>query len=113
MIENNNPWILSINNEINSLGLTDLYQSNIKYVILYTVYDRMCNVFKQNVIAEINESPKYRLYKNIVDYFCMQMYLKNYLYAKYKKLSHALIRIVSLKPVDILTCMIMGDRKCN
>jgi hypothetical protein len=68
MIEFNDPWILSIKNEINSLGLTDLYQSNRKdKVILEIICDRMCNVLKQKVIPEISESPKCRLYRNMVD----------------------------------------------
>ena len=36
-------------------------------------------------LTEISDSPKCRLYRNIVDYFCIQLYLKKPLHAKYKK----------------------------
>ena len=116
VIENNDPWILSIKNELNSLGLTDLYQSyRSDKVILEIICDRMCDVFKQKVITEISDSPKCRLYRNIVDYFCIQLYLKKPLHAKYKKA----ITCLRLSSHDLkietgrYNNTIRGNRKCD
>lgn len=53
--------------------------------IIY-MYDRMCDVFKQKVVNDISNASKCILYKHVVDYFCLQVYLKKSIHVKYRKL---------------------------
>lgn len=74
MVKNNDTWISNVRKKLYTFGLAYLYHSTMKEsAILDTVYDRMCDVYKQTVVNDISNSSKCILYKHSVDYFCLQV----------------------------------------
>lgn len=115
MVENKDPWVMSKINEMYTLGLADLFHSNQKDSILLDItYNRMCDIFKQKAISDICKSPKCMLYKHLVDYFCLQGYLKKPIHVKYRKAISCLR--LSAHNLKIETGryenLIRSDRKC-
>ena len=93
-------WVSNVKNIFEELGLNDLWYNNgsmdIKHIV-YIVKQRLIDIYKQTVLADVNSSAKCIMYKHIVDKVILQPYLSkpisNYskkLICKFRLSSHCL-----------------------
>ena len=77
MVEKNDPWIVNIKTELNSIGLLYLFDdsSSNDNRNMKLIESRIKDIYVQTLLANITESPKGRLYQHLVDHFTLQQYL--------------------------------------
>ena len=93
-------WVSNVKNIFEEIGLNDLWYNNgsmdNKHIV-YIVKQRLIDIYKQTVLADVNSSAKCIMYKHIVDKVILQPYLSkpisNYskkLICKFRLSSHCL-----------------------
>ena len=66
------PWILNIKNELSMLGLEYLWESELTPVTAYKIIEqRLLDVCKQNMFANVSNSPKGLIYQHVIDHFSL------------------------------------------
>ena len=84
-VNENDPWICNIKNELTALGLGYIFESNLPLVHTFKIIEqRLKDVTKQNMLAKIAASSKGRLYQYLIDSHCIQFYLRKSIESKYK-----------------------------
>ena len=87
MIETNDDWIVNIRNELNTLGLAELFYSEVcDKSTIDMIVQRVKDIYKQTLLSNIATSAKGVLYQHLVDNFTLQYYLCkpiNPMYMKY------------------------------
>ena len=74
MVENNNCWVVNIKQELQSLGLGQMWDELILHVksafriIEKRIYDRE----QPNMLAKLSNSNKCILYQRLIDNVCLQ-----------------------------------------
>ena len=86
LIENNDEWIINIKHELSHMGLDYLWDEHYpdKYII-DMIQQRMNDMYKQTILAEISRSSKGFLYQHLVDNFALQYYLCKPIPSLYKR----------------------------
>ena len=76
MIETNDDWIVNIRNELNTLGLAELFDSEVCVKsTIDMIVQRVKDVYKQTLLSNIAASAKGVLYQHLEDNFILQYYL--------------------------------------
>ena len=66
----NDPWILSIKNELSILDLEYLWDADLTPVTTYKIFEqRLLDVCNQNMLATAVNSPKGLIYQHLIDNF--------------------------------------------
>ena len=88
-ILDNDEWIISIKNELNTLGLMYLFKGNFVYenTVFFIIKSRFNDVYQQNILFRIQNTTSLRgaLYQHLVDNFTIQFYLQKSLNPTYRK----------------------------
>ena len=77
MIENKDPWVVNLKNELYRIGLDYIWElENIDTILFYKIKERVEDIFKQECSEQIRLSPKGHLYQYMHDGFNVQGYLR-------------------------------------
>ena len=86
-ILDNDEWIISIKNELNTLGLMYIFEGNFVHEnnVFFIIKSRFNDVYQQNMLSRIQNTTRGALYKHLVDNFTIQYYLQKSLNPTYRK----------------------------
>ena len=86
-ILDNDEWIISIKNELNTLGLMYIFEGNFVHEnnVFFIIKSRFNDVYQQNMLSRIKNTTRGALYKYLVDNFTIQYYLQKSLNPTYRK----------------------------
>ena len=70
--------IISIKNELDTLGLMYIFEGNFVYEnnVFFIIKSRFNDVYQQNMLSRIQNTTRGALYKHLVDNFTIQFYLQ-------------------------------------
>ena len=92
-----NIWLNNIKVELSNLGLNYLYNHSRNQDTYRIIKNRLIDIYRQNIMASIENSAKCSMYRHLVDNFCIQYYLTKpldtyckQLITRYRTSSHSL-----------------------
>ena len=88
MVENNDSWAVNIKQELQALGLGQMWDELILDVksAYKIIEERIYDTEKQNMLAKLSNSNKCILYQHLIDNVCLQYYLTkpiNHVFKRY------------------------------
>lgn len=86
-------WAAEIKNMLSSIGLMNLQENQFfekPEIILTVAKQRIFDIYKQSLLADINASSKCTIYKYLFDHCTLQSYLTKRIPLQYKKLIYKL-----------------------
>ena len=88
MVENNDSWAVNIKQELQALGLGQMWYELILDVksAYKIIEERIYDTEKQNMLAKLSNSNKCILYQHLIDNVCLQYYLTkpiNHVFKRY------------------------------
>ena len=80
-------WIISIMNELNTLGLMYIFEGNSVHEnnVFFIIKSRFNDVYQQNMLSRIQNTTRGALYKHLLDDFTIQFCLQKSLNPTYRK----------------------------
>lgn len=87
MVLRNDKWIMCIKEELERLGVSYLWESNIADNCTYKIIEqRMTDIYRQNIFSFVTSSSKGQLYQYVVNDFVLQRYLTKPIDDRYRRM---------------------------